>query len=301
MTQAEVHASGVALHRGTGQGTEFAVVHRPHHDDWSLPKGKLDPGETPPAAAVRETAEETGYGCVLGAALGEQRYPLPGSGRTKVVRYYAAQPTSGEFQPSGEVDELRWCTAAEARALLSYPRDADVLDRCVELGTGLRTLLLVRHAKAGTRADWDGDDNQRPLSDAGRRQAEALRTMLALWGPRTVHSATRLRCTETVAPLAADLGTTTVEEPLLSEEGYWPDREAGVHRLREIATSTPLSVVCSQGGVIPDVVTRLAEAGRVAIEEPVRSKKGSVWALHFRDAGILAASDYYPTALPDPS
>lgn len=299
-----VHAAGVALWRHTEQGQEFAVVHRPHRADWSLPKGKLDRGETLPEAAVREAEEETGLACALGADLGELRYPLPDSPRTKVVRYYTARYLGGTFAANAEVDELRWCTLEQARELLSYQHDIGILERASEIGTETSTLLLVRHAKAGDRADWTGADAARPLSDAGSRQASALRGFLNLWRPQSVHAAPRVRCVDTVAPLAADLGAEIAEEPLLTEEGYWPAHDAGLRRILEIAAETEVSAVSSQGGVIPDVVERLTELGPVPRPDRIRSKKGSVWVLTFRRTesriGELISADYYPSALPKP-
>ncbi len=300
----EVQAAGVALWRENGQGRQFAIVHRPHRSDWSLPKGKLDRGETHAVAAVRETREETGYSCALGAGLGEIRYPLPDNGSTKSVHYYTARVTGGEFTANDEVDELRWCDLAQARELLSYPHDAGVLERAAALGTGSATVLLVRHAKAGSRADWGGPDTERPLADAGLRQAEALRGLLALWSPERVYSAPRLRCVDTIAPLARDLGADIGAEPLLSEEGYWPDRAAGTRRLLEIAGTAAVTAICSQGGVIPDVVERLMDAAGTPVTGQVRSKKGSVWVLTLRrsENGLsLEAADYYPSALPKPA
>ncbi|MEU0275104.1 NUDIX hydrolase [Streptomyces sp. NPDC006307] len=127
-----VHAAGCVLWRrvaagGTGSGDiEVAVIHRPKHDDWSLPKGKLDPGEDHRHAAVREVLEETGMTCALGPELPKACYRA--GDRPKEVRYWAAEATGGAFRPNGEVDELRWLSPPEARALLSYPVDRDLVD-----------------------------------------------------------------------------------------------------------------------------------------------------------------------------
>ena len=127
MTGDVVAAAGVVLWREGTHGPEVAVVHRPKYDDWSFPKGKLDPGEDWPDAALRETAEETGITVALGAPLGETRY-IDRKGRPKAVRYWAATAVRGGFAPNQEVDELRWLTPAQARALLSYDRDRPLLD-----------------------------------------------------------------------------------------------------------------------------------------------------------------------------
>jgi 8-oxo-dGTP diphosphatase len=100
----------------------LAVVHRPRYDDWSLPKGKLDKGESFEQAALREIEEETGLRCVLGDELEPARY-RDHRGRRKVVRYWRMTIESGAFAPNDEVDELRWLTRGDALDLLSYEHD----------------------------------------------------------------------------------------------------------------------------------------------------------------------------------
>jgi len=104
------------------------VVHRPRYDDWSLPKGKLDAGESFEEAALREVEEETGMRCRLGRELGETRY-RDRKDRPKVVRYWAMDGAEGDFQPNDEVDELRWVPVDEAKAMLSYDFDRELIDR----------------------------------------------------------------------------------------------------------------------------------------------------------------------------
>jgi len=106
------------------------VVHRNRYDDWSLPKGKLEPGESWEQAALREVEEETGLVCAIGEEVGRTHYPL-GAGREKEVRYFAMS-SSGESVPRNEVDELRWLPLAEAAGLLSYTPELELLARLRE-------------------------------------------------------------------------------------------------------------------------------------------------------------------------
>ncbi|MFB9725018.1 NUDIX hydrolase [Haloechinothrix salitolerans] len=304
-----MRAAGAVLWRtgpDGGDGIEVAVVHRPRYDDWSLPKGKLDPGETVPAAAAREVAEETGFSCVLGPRLSRCHYQVQtGSGAVadKAVTYFSARARDGVFQPNEEVDTLRWLAPPAARALLDYAGEIEALDELSRLGTDLTTVLLVRHAKAGKREHWRGDDDLRPLTPAGNQQADALRTLLPLFGPDRVHSAPRLRCVQTVQPIADDMDVSVTHEPLLSEEGYWSDPDAGLARLRALAADAGTPVVSSQGKVIPHLVRTLAEHDGVPLDD-VPSKKGSVWLLSFRRPAIepvstdgiprLVAASYLP-------
>jgi 8-oxo-dGTP diphosphatase len=121
--EAEVKAAGgVVLRDG-----RIAVVHRPRYDDWSLPKGKLDPGESWEECALREVREETGLHCTLAAELSHTSY-TDRKGRAKVVRYWRMTITGTDpFTPDDEVDELRWVEPGEARTLLTYPHDAELI------------------------------------------------------------------------------------------------------------------------------------------------------------------------------
>ena len=123
---AEVKAAGGVVRRQGEHGPEIAVVHRPRYDDWSLPKGKLDPGERWEDAALREVEEEIGLRCRLGHELPPTSY-RDNKGRAKVVRYWMMEPLDGEFAPSHEVDEVRWLAPADADRLLSYEHDRALL------------------------------------------------------------------------------------------------------------------------------------------------------------------------------
>jgi 8-oxo-dGTP diphosphatase len=114
-------AGGVVVRDGT-----VAVVHRPRYDDWSLPKGKLDPGESWEQAALREVEEEIGLRCRLGAELSPVEY-TDRKGRAKLVRYWLMEPVGGEFVPNEEVDEVRWMPYEEAATRLSYPHDRELV------------------------------------------------------------------------------------------------------------------------------------------------------------------------------
>ncbi|MFI5568643.1 NUDIX hydrolase [Streptomyces sp. NPDC051740] len=123
-----VQAAGCVLWRRspvTG-GLELCLVHRPKYDDWSWPKGKLKPGEDPLAGALREVAEETGHTAAPAAELPSAHYLA--KGRPKRVRYWAAEAVSGTFTPNDEVDRILWLPPEAARARLTEPRDAGLVD-----------------------------------------------------------------------------------------------------------------------------------------------------------------------------
>lgn len=293
----EVLAAGAVLWRAGATGVEVALVHRPRYDDWSLPKGKLEPGESVWAAAVREVAEETGYPAFLGRYLGQLRYPVtrpvPAS---KVVEYFAARVAGpGEFHPSKEVDALRWLPLDTAPGLLTYQGDRDILRAFASLPATLTSLALVRHAIAGKRSSWDGPDDLRPLTPTGWEQVSALRALLPVFGVDRLYSAPLVRCVQTVELLAEDLRTGIILEPLLSEDGYLPNEPAAVARLRAIAAAGGTPVVCSQGGVVPDLLSRLAKESGLTLPH-TRSAKGSTWLLSLTPDPHpqLLAADYIP-------
>lgn len=121
--QAEVFAGGGVVVDAYGR---ILLVHRPRYDDWTFPKGKLDPGETLEQCALREVAEETGLICSLGAEVAVTRY-VDHKGRDKLVRYWLMTVVDGVFEPNDEVEEIRWVSPDEAAELLSYARDLSVL------------------------------------------------------------------------------------------------------------------------------------------------------------------------------
>ncbi|HEX3795574.1 MAG TPA: NUDIX hydrolase [Acidimicrobiales bacterium] len=118
-------AGGLIVRRQLGQ-LQIAIVHRPEHEDWSFPKGKLEEGETFENAAQREVFEETGFRCRLLRFIGHTEY-IDRKGRPKVVAYWVMAADAGEFVANDEVDALRWVGVLEAAPLLSYERDRELL------------------------------------------------------------------------------------------------------------------------------------------------------------------------------
>ncbi|NEW42476.1 NUDIX hydrolase [Nocardia cyriacigeorgica] len=296
--QANIHAAGAVVWRYASDGSgaiEIAVIHRPKYEDWSLPKGKLDPGETPVLAAIREVAEETGLRCRLGRYLGHVTYPVPGHRKLKRVYYWAAEVIEGAFAANTEVDELIWLRLDQVMDELSYPMDRQVVRAFTRLPAATSTLLVVRHAKAGRRDRFSGPDDQRPLERAGRRQSAALVPNLRAFGASEIVSADPLRCVQTVAPLAEELGVEIGIEPLLSESGYAADPEQARERARSLVSDTAVRVLCSQGEVIPDLMRWWSDRDGVTLP-PARNRKGSVWVLSFV-AGQLVAADHLDRSL----
>ncbi len=287
-----VLAAGGVLWRGDPQAPEVALVHRPRYNDWTLPKGKLDRGEHPLVAAVREVREETGQQASAGRFLGRQHYTVSGPGGQvplKQVSYWSMRAIAGDFVPGPEVDQLAWMTVKAARRAVSYRRDREPLRRFAALPADLHTVLLVRHARAGSRRLWHGPDEARPLDAPGQRQALLLRDVALTFAPVAVHSAPLVRCRQTVSPLAEQLGVDIADEDALSDAAFARAGKAAVRRLRELARSHASLAVCSQGAAIPGLIQTLADSDGVAVSQ-VRARKGSVWVLSFLAGRLVAAS-----------
>jgi 8-oxo-dGTP diphosphatase len=282
------------------------LVHRPRYDDWSLPKGSVKPGEHPLAAAVREVAEEAGLRGVPRLPLPATRYDV--NGTPKVVEYWEMSAAGDQrFRPSSEVDRTAWLPVGEAVRRVRYRHDAGLLRHWDKLPQVTAVVLLVRHAHAGSRDSWPGPDHARPLSRQGIADAGRLAALLELFAPTRLVSASPDRCRQSVAPLATAQRPPVEVDQVFDERSSDPD--AGAARIRELARDGGVTVVCTQGGVLSPVLSRLASdrppptAG--AGTGPVRGRgdpggagrrldwatdKGDGWLLSFAGPHLLAVA-----------
>jgi 8-oxo-(d)GTP phosphatase len=287
----EIRAAGAVLYRPGADGIEVAVIHRPRRSDWSLPKGKLEPGEHVLAAAVREVTEETGIRPVLGPPLGTVHYPV--EGRPKRVDYWAATPgEKGAARDGDEVDRVEWLPLALATARLSYARDVDLVGRLASSPAsrgGTTAFILLRHASAGSKDIWPGDDLLRPLDERGREEARTLAGLLAAYAPTRVISSAAERCLATVRPYAERIGAGIVVEPAFTVPAPPGGEEAARRRLSELLASVVPAVICLHR---ENVVVLLAHA-RAELGEPrpapERSPpKAGFYVLHVAGRGLVA-------------
>ncbi|HVS68141.1 MAG TPA: NUDIX hydrolase [Mycobacteriales bacterium] len=272
-------AGGVLWRPATGGAQiEVALVHRPKYDDWSIPKGKLTTGEHVVLGALREVEEETGHTAEPGRPLGEIHYLK--EGLPKRVRYWAMRLTGGEFAANAEVDQIMWLPPREAQRHLLPDRDQAILADLDLESVSTRPCIIVRHASAGERSTWAGDDRERPLDPLGEEQAEALIPLLAAYRIQRVLSADVLRCLETIGPYAGEARLTVESEPLLSEAGYAQQPELAVDRLLELLGSHVPSVVCSQGKTIPGLVTSACASLGAKPPDDASVRKAGLFVLH---------------------
>ena len=209
-------AGAVAWRPGPNGKPEILLVHRKKYDDWSLPKGKVEPGEPLPVTAVREVREEGGAHLTLGRRLASIRYNV--GGRPKRVHYWSAAIASLDERaiPNDEVDRIEWADADHAIERVSYGHDHGVLADFARLPAHTVPVILLRHAHAVAKSNWKRGDERRPLDDSGRADAKALAELLACFGPRArLITSPAARCVETLRPFAELSGAELREEPSL--------------------------------------------------------------------------------------
>ncbi len=298
-----IPAAGGVLWRPDGHRPLLALVHRPRYNDWSLPKGKLLPGEHPVLGGVREVEEETGRRVVVGPHLDRQHYVrLLRSGPTpKFVDFWAMREDGGAFAPTDEVDAVDWHPLEEAVARVTLERDRETLSHFAAAPYDTTPILLVRHAHAGKRAEYEGDDRQRPLTALGQAQANHLRDVLECYRVRHVLSADVVRCVDTVRPYAARHGIEVEPAPAFAEDAYRIEPQDARRQLVDLIAARTPTAVCSQGGTIPGLLTSVCSTYRLPTPADPRVAKGGTWVLHVDDTGTLVAADRLPPPDAEPA
>lgn len=272
----------------TRKGGDVLLVHRPKYDDWSFPKGKLDPGEHTVTAAVREVAEETGLDVRLGPALGPQRY-RQSNGRWKTVDYWTARVVGKDdvsgYRPNAEIDEVEWVPWKDAARRLTYPYDRDTLAEARPLRRRTRALVVLRHGKARSRGAWKKDDRLRPLVRLGEAQAQRLVPLLAAFDVTVAHSSSSTRCVQTVTPYAEVTGWPVKLYDELSEEGATAD--GVVDLVDALLDGGESAVLCTHRPVLPTVLDAL----RVP---EVKLEPGGMLVVHHRKGRVVASEQLQP-------
>lgn len=285
MATRPIRAAGGVLYRNgyPDSGPEFLVVHRNRYHDWSLPKGKLDAGETFEAAASREVTEETGYKMSVGDYLGAVTYETLRT-RPKVVHYWLMKAKKGLFQPNAEVDRIEWVGLHGAQALLTYNRDAHIVERAHGVLTNPTStrIYLVRHGNAGVRSKWKGPDKKRPLTEKGRQQSLGVAEILARHPITEIWASPALRCQETVIPAAENLEMEVQVSKLLKE---YTELDTIYEYLSSLG---PGSIVLSgHKDWIAPLINDLHERG-VRLRGIRKWPKASVWILDLVDGKVVS-------------
>jgi 8-oxo-dGTP diphosphatase len=288
----------VVTRQRPGRGTEVVVVHRKRYDDWSLPKGKVENGESVPAAAVREVLEETGVTIRLGVPLDTVCYDLTKPARPdlskhgkvltgiKKVSYWGASPTSVVRRaPDHEVDVVSWLPVRVALGRLSYAADHFLLEQYLDQPV-TTPLVIVRHAKAMDRKDWSKKDTARPINAQGRRQSKLLVPMLGAYGIERLVSSTSVRCLSTLQPYAdATKRKVTTYSGLTEEEGSHDPKGVAkiIRRVRTSALQTGRpTAICVHRPVLPHILETLELA-------PTTLVTGEFLVAHLTEDGAVHA------------
>lgn len=307
-----VLAAGAVIWKVTPKGKlRILVVHRTQHKDVSLPKGKLDPGETLPETAVREIAEETGLIVGLGAPLGVVEYTV--GGRPKSVYYWAAEAdplaiANSTFVSNDEIERLTWLSLKKVRARLSYPHDVDIVERFAELYAHGRArtfaIIALRHGKATPASDWPGPDATRPLLPRGERQAMSVAPGIAAFRPTKLISSTAVRCTTTIAPTARLTGLKAAQSDAISQDAYTSRGEAVQAIVAKRLDQRGTTVFCSHGPVLPQIIDAVVratgDADSARLQRAAALATGEYAVLHVPvddpASGLVAVEVHGPTA-----
>ena len=282
-------SGGIVWRRNRRDELEIALVHRPKYDDWSLPKGKLESHEDSIACAFREILEETGFHVRLGQFLGTTIYENPEG--LKCVDYWAAKYIDERAVPNPfEIDQVEWVSLTQVKDFELRSTDREIIDkfRLIELDTS--ALILLRHAKAISRDEWESDDGDRPLANFGTQQARRLIANLTPFDVKEIHTSSAVRCYETVTPIARALDLNYIFSDKLSEYEFGRNQDSAYQYVKDLLKNDVATVICSHNPILPTVISRLFE--KSGFDLPVtKLEPGDSWVVHHLDREVIAV-DY---------
>ena len=315
-----IYAAGAICWRVVKGELMVAMIHRARYDDWSWPKGKVDPGETLPEAGVREIREETGLKIKLGPLLHIAKYNVQ-SGADKEVTYWAAKVSdkilaNHSFVPNEEVSKVEWVKASKVAPLLTYPHDIDPLNRLVELHEAgmleTQPFIVLRHATATPRDSWNGEDGKRPLTAFGALQAKALVDTLSAYRPSNLISSPWTRCLTTLEPYAKKRRHAVTVRSQLSELGNKKGPRRTKNVVDDLVETDESVVLCSHRPALPTILETLAGYAKNGFAKEIRAcfdlKPAEIMVAHFAVADkkhkkktrSIVSVERYPLALKEP-
>jgi len=286
-----IRAAGALLWREIdSRNLEIALIHRPRYDDWSLPKGKIEDGETALQCAYREVLEETGIKATFTRQLGSVEYEE--SGQKKRVIFWTAQCAinTSAFIVNEEVDELAWFTPEEALAKATHDSDRQIIEHFQAQEPRTDTLIILRHTKALERGDWDEIDSERTLDEVGYDQAQLLIKHLEPFAIDEVYTSNYTRCVQTVTPLSHSRGLTITQVPSLNEETFEVDPQRAVAFANALKQDEKNILICSHNPVIPTMLRGILNT-TLKNKDLIKLEPGDAWIVH-RVRGEIVGLDY---------
>ena len=290
MSELILAAGGVVWRETANSEIELAIIHRPRYDDWSFPKGKLDSGEELISCAYREIMEETGLNIELGPYLGEIEYEsIDGP---KHVTYWAAKALAGsnEFQANLEADLLEWHSIESARLKLSRDTDRKILDIFIDSPFQAKKLIMLRHAKALARSEWQSGDEDRPLDNLGQLQAKRMHAVYQVFGISQIHTSDAVRCYDTVIGMTKTMKIEPVITAKLSEYTFEKNRDKSLEYAKELAESAretgEVILLCSHNPILPRMLEYVSKKSDIDLPEN-KLKPGDAWVIYLGKKKVL--------------
>ena len=280
-----IQAAGAIVWRNSKDKTEVAIIHRPKYDDWSFPKGKVEPSESLIACAYREVIEETNIQTEFGAFLGDVEYLTP-DGKKRVSFWAAKAINQRDFIPNSEVDQLKWVEVKKVKDLLTLETDKKILAQFVKLDINTNPFILLRHAKAVTREEWQGDDDDRPLDSLGQNQANRLLAIYQVYNIEQIHTSDAVRCYDTVSPIVKGLGIKLEVTGKLGESAYKKDKEKAFDYAKDLIKEDTRILLCSHNPILPKMLNKLTKKSDVDADEGKLSPADG-WVIHRNGKEII--------------
>jgi 8-oxo-dGTP diphosphatase len=263
----QILAAGAVLWRKSEKKKiEVIIIHRPKYDDWTFPKGKAEVGEPLIACAYREVLEETNIETAFGPYLGEVEY-LTNDGKKKVSFWSAKVIKEKEFNSNAEVDQLKWVEVTKVKELLTLDTDRKILEQFLRIEPDTKPLVLLRHAKAVTRDEWQGEDDDRPLDSYGQNQAKRLLAMYQVFNLEQIHSSDAVRCYDTVVAIAKGLSIKLEVTGKLSESTFKKDKEKAFDYAKDLMKLNESVLLCSHNPILPKMLNKLTKKSEVDADE----------------------------------
>jgi 8-oxo-dGTP diphosphatase len=286
MTPAIIAAGGVVWRRDIEGEVEVLLVHRPRYDDWSLPKGKVEEGEALISCAYREILEETGLNIKLGPYVGYVEYYVPNG--LKHVAYWSASiiEDHSSFHANEEVDQIIWLDLESASFRATRDSDRYILERFATTPFDSSALIMLRHAKALERGEWQGEDEDRPLQLVGQLQAKRMLSLYQVFGVEEIHTSDAVRCLDTIAQMAKALQITPIITNAVSEYTYKRNKEKAIDYIKELIKKNKQVVLCSHNPVLPRMMEKLTK--KIDFDYPDNKLlPGEAWVLFHNKKDVL--------------